>query len=138
MDLSNLSRQSQWIILAVASGACAAFNGVFAKLTTTELTTNIATSVAGFLGLGSGEKAVEIVIRGIFFALNLIFNGVVCVMSLNRMVQFKSRSKILMTTADVGIVHQSPCSRYIDYPSHNHQHFRELHDHGCPWILHLH
>jgi hypothetical protein len=32
MDLSNLSRKSQWIILAIASGACAAFNGVFAKL----------------------------------------------------------------------------------------------------------
>jgi hypothetical protein len=32
MNLSNLSRKSQWIILAIASGACAAFNGVFAKL----------------------------------------------------------------------------------------------------------
>lgn len=32
MDLSSLSRKSQWITLAVASGACAAFNGVFAKL----------------------------------------------------------------------------------------------------------
>lgn len=32
MDLSNMSRKSQWIILAIASGACAAFNGVFAKL----------------------------------------------------------------------------------------------------------
>jgi hypothetical protein len=32
MDLTNLSRKSQWIILAVTSGACAAFNGVFAKL----------------------------------------------------------------------------------------------------------
>lgn len=26
------ARQNQWIVLAVASGACAAFNGVFAKL----------------------------------------------------------------------------------------------------------
>lgn len=32
MDLQNMSRRTQWIILAVASGACAAFNGVFAKL----------------------------------------------------------------------------------------------------------
>jgi len=32
MDISNLSKKSQWIVLAVASGACAAFNGVFAKL----------------------------------------------------------------------------------------------------------
>lgn len=32
MDYDNMSRKSQWIVLAVASGACAAFNGVFAKL----------------------------------------------------------------------------------------------------------
>lgn len=32
MDLQNMSARSQWIILALASGACAAFNGVFAKL----------------------------------------------------------------------------------------------------------
>jgi hypothetical protein len=31
-DMDNLSRKSQWIVLALASGACAAFNGVFAKL----------------------------------------------------------------------------------------------------------
>lgn len=31
-EMENLSRKSQWIILAMASGACAAFNGVFAKL----------------------------------------------------------------------------------------------------------
>lgn len=30
--LDTMSRRSQWIVLAVASGACAAFNGVFAKL----------------------------------------------------------------------------------------------------------
>jgi hypothetical protein len=31
-NMENLSRKSQWIVLALASGACAAFNGVFAKL----------------------------------------------------------------------------------------------------------
>jgi hypothetical protein len=31
-EMENLSRKSQWIVLAIASGACAAFNGVFAKL----------------------------------------------------------------------------------------------------------
>lgn len=30
--MENLSKKSQWIILALASGGCAAFNGVFAKL----------------------------------------------------------------------------------------------------------
>jgi hypothetical protein len=31
-EMENKSRKSEWIILAIASGACAAFNGVFAKL----------------------------------------------------------------------------------------------------------
>ncbi|PQE03816.1 Transmembrane 42 protein [Rutstroemia sp. NJR-2017a BBW] len=74
--MENISRKSQWILLAVASGACAAFNGVFAKLTTTQLTTSFAESVASFFGLGEGEKVVEYGVRGIFFLLNLIFNGI--------------------------------------------------------------
>ncbi|KAB8297866.1 hypothetical protein EYC80_001661 [Monilinia laxa] len=72
--MENISRKSQWILLAVASGACAAFNGVFAKLTTTQLTTSFAEHVAGFFGLGEGEKVVEYGVRGIFFLLNLVFN----------------------------------------------------------------
>ncbi|KAI9752838.1 MAG: hypothetical protein M4579_005453 [Chaenotheca gracillima] len=65
-----------WIPLAVASGACAAFNGVFAKLTTTELTTSIASAVAGGFGLNRDSKAVEYIVRGVFFVLNLVFNGI--------------------------------------------------------------
>jgi hypothetical protein len=33
--------------------------------TTTELTTGFATSIAKFLGLGSGERVVEVVIRAV-------------------------------------------------------------------------
>ncbi|KAF4956638.1 hypothetical protein FSARC_11516 [Fusarium sarcochroum] len=73
---SNWSLRSQWMFYAVASGACAAFNGVFAKLTTTHLTTNLSNSIASLLGLSSHESIVEYIVRGIFFALNLIFNGV--------------------------------------------------------------
>ncbi|QSZ34200.1 hypothetical protein DSL72_005789 [Monilinia vaccinii-corymbosi] len=74
--MENIGRKSQWILLAVASGACAAFNGVFAKLTTTQSTTSFAEHVAGFFGLGEGEKVVEYGVRGIFFLLNLLFNGI--------------------------------------------------------------
>ncbi|KAL1903529.1 hypothetical protein Sste5346_000157 [Sporothrix stenoceras] len=69
-------QRNQWVALALASGACAAFNGVFAKLTTTELTTNLSKGVARLIGLDSAESAVEVVVRGTFFALNLVFNGV--------------------------------------------------------------
>ncbi|KAF8858284.1 hypothetical protein BDZ45DRAFT_400380 [Acephala macrosclerotiorum] len=74
--MENLSRKSQWIVLAIASGGCAAFNGVFAKLTTTELTTKFATWVANLVGLGNVEGGVDVVVRAIFFGLNLIFNGI--------------------------------------------------------------
>lgn len=32
MPISDLSRKAQWITFALSSGACAAINGVFAKL----------------------------------------------------------------------------------------------------------
>ncbi|KUJ16356.1 uncharacterized protein LY89DRAFT_538398, partial [Mollisia scopiformis] len=65
-----------WIVLAILSGGCAAFNGVFAKLTTTELTSKFATWIANLVGLGNVEGGVEVVVRAIFFGLNLIFNGI--------------------------------------------------------------
>ncbi|KAF5603597.1 transmembrane 42 [Fusarium subglutinans] len=73
---SNWSLRSQWMFFAVASGACAAFNGVFAKLTTTQLTTNLSDSVAKLIGLSAHKHIVEYIVRGIFFILNLTFNGV--------------------------------------------------------------
>ncbi|RBR10991.1 uncharacterized protein FIESC28_09265 [Fusarium coffeatum] len=73
---SNMSMRSQWMFFAVASGACAAFNGVFAKLTTTQLTTNLSNGIASLIGLSSHEHIVEYAVRGLFFVLNLTFNGV--------------------------------------------------------------
>ncbi|KAG9244339.1 hypothetical protein BJ878DRAFT_582658 [Calycina marina] len=74
MERLSLGKTSQWIVLAVASGGCAAFNGVFAKLTTTELTTTLATWVADSLGLATIEGSVEVVVRALFFGLNIVFN----------------------------------------------------------------
>lgn len=74
-----------WIPLAAASGACAAFNGVFAKLyaivyrpsfggcalltkdnsTTTELTSSWAAGISTAVGLSSTNKIVEILIRAV-------------------------------------------------------------------------
>ncbi|KAG5972402.1 hypothetical protein E4U58_006612 [Claviceps cyperi] len=65
-----------WVLYAMASGACAAFNGVFAKLTTTSLTSTLSSSIAHLLHLPGYHNAFEVLIRGIFFALNLTFNGI--------------------------------------------------------------
>ncbi|KAF1966075.1 hypothetical protein BU23DRAFT_332837 [Bimuria novae-zelandiae CBS 107.79] len=70
------SKSSSWLVLAIASGACAAFNGVFAKLTTTELTASWSSSIAHALSLSPSNKIVEYGIRGLFFGLNLVFNAI--------------------------------------------------------------
>jgi len=44
--------------------------------TTTELTTTISTSIANLIGLSNVEGGVEVVVRALFFALNLIFNAI--------------------------------------------------------------
>ncbi|CCU74702.1 hypothetical protein BGHDH14_bgh03107 [Blumeria hordei DH14] len=68
-------RNLDWIVLSVASGICAALNGAFAKLTTTELTSSLATVLASWISLESFPSLVEAFVR-VFFALNLIFNGI--------------------------------------------------------------
>ncbi|KAL2130684.1 hypothetical protein VTI74DRAFT_6097 [Chaetomium olivicolor] len=70
------AKRNQWILFALASGACAAFNGVFAKLTTTELTAKFSGAIARMLGIGHAEGTIEFLVRGTFFGLNLAFNGV--------------------------------------------------------------
>ncbi|KAK4204919.1 hypothetical protein QBC40DRAFT_271999 [Triangularia verruculosa] len=73
---ASWAKRNQWIVYALASGACAAFNGVFAKLTTTELTTTLSMWIARLLGLEKAEGVVEVGVRGSFFGLNLVFNGI--------------------------------------------------------------
>ncbi|CUS13697.1 unnamed protein product [Tuber aestivum] len=65
-----------WLHLAVASGLAAAFNGLFAKLTTTALTTSLSASIARLFSLPADSKVIEYVIRGMFFGLNLLFNAI--------------------------------------------------------------
>ncbi|KAF2721593.1 hypothetical protein K431DRAFT_284743 [Polychaeton citri CBS 116435] len=66
----------QWLIYALASGACAALNGVFAKLTTTQLTTTWATAISHLFGFDEPSRVVELLFRGFFFLMNLAFNAV--------------------------------------------------------------
>ncbi|KAJ9650821.1 hypothetical protein H2198_009888 [Neophaeococcomyces mojaviensis] len=69
-----IRRQPVWIVLAIASGACAAINGVFAKLTTTALTSSFASTISSMLGLNENNNYVNLALRGTFFGLNIVFN----------------------------------------------------------------
>ncbi|ETN45244.1 uncharacterized protein HMPREF1541_10121 [Cyphellophora europaea CBS 101466] len=73
--LAFLRRQPLWIILAVSSGGCAALNGVFAKLTTTSLTSSLSSHISTLLGLAPDNTAVDVATRGFFFGMNLLFNA---------------------------------------------------------------
>ncbi|KAK5034108.1 hypothetical protein LTS07_003028 [Exophiala sideris] len=73
--VAALRRQPVWIVLAVSSGACAAFNGVFAKLTTTALTSTLSSHIATLLSLAPSNTVIEFLVRGTFFLLNLAFNA---------------------------------------------------------------
>ncbi|KAF7193314.1 Transmembrane protein [Pseudocercospora fuligena] len=72
----STSSQPQWLIFAIASGGCAALNGVFAKLTTTQLTTTWATAISHLFGLKEESMVFEVLVRGFFFLMNLAFNAV--------------------------------------------------------------
>ncbi|KAI6887055.1 hypothetical protein KC360_g1763 [Hortaea werneckii] len=74
--MSETSQQSGWLFYAVLSGGCAALNGVFAKLTTTQLTTTWATHVSRVFGLEEPSHVTDVLVRGLFFLLNLAFNAV--------------------------------------------------------------
>ncbi|KAL7933775.1 hypothetical protein V8C35DRAFT_50425 [Trichoderma chlorosporum] len=95
-----LSWRKHWMFFAVASGACAAFNGVFAKLTTTELTTSLSTAVAKALGIQSHSQIVEVVVRSIFFILNLTFNGIMWSLFTTALARGKSATQVsIMNTS---------------------------------------
>ncbi|KAF3052637.1 hypothetical protein E8E11_011195 [Didymella keratinophila] len=68
--------KSAWLFFAITSGACAAFNGVFAKLTTTELTSSWSSSLASTFGLDPSSHVFEYFLRAAFFGLNLLFNAI--------------------------------------------------------------
>jgi uncharacterized membrane protein len=60
-----LTPQTQWLFYAISSGACAALNGVFAKLTTTHLTSSWATGISHFLGMKDESMIIEGLVRGV-------------------------------------------------------------------------
>ncbi|KAI9852330.1 MAG: hypothetical protein M1838_001035 [Thelocarpon superellum] len=90
-------QSTTWLPLAIASGACAACNGVFAKLTTTELTSKFADAVTGILW-GSGQETprqvIEIGMRVVFFVLNLVFNGIMWALFTTALARASSTTRV--------------------------------------------
>ncbi|KAI2623061.1 hypothetical protein GGS26DRAFT_593908 [Hypomontagnella submonticulosa] len=96
--------RNRWIVYAIASGACAAFNGVFAKLTTNELSTHIARGISGFLRLTDLEGWVEVVVRAGFFGLNLAFNGVMWTLFTQALAKGNSTTQVSIMNTSTNFV----------------------------------
>ncbi|KAK6852424.1 hypothetical protein PG995_010975 [Apiospora arundinis] len=101
---ASWATRNQWIVLAIASGACAAFNGVFAKLTTNNLTTNIAEAVSGLLGLSDMEQPIEYIVRASFFGLNLVFNGVMWTLFTKALARGSSTTQVSIMNTSANFV----------------------------------
>ncbi|KAF4552128.1 Hypothetical protein D9617_11g009770 [Elsinoe fawcettii] len=70
------SARYKWLTFAIASGACAAINGTFAKLTTGPFTSSLATRLSSTFSIPSDHSNIfEYVLRALFFALNLSFDA---------------------------------------------------------------
>ncbi|KAL8857465.1 MAG: hypothetical protein Q9178_005959 [Gyalolechia marmorata] len=90
-----MSYKAPWLALAAASGACAAFNGVFAKLsTTTQLTTSWSSAISSSLHLSSDNKLIEFIIRGSFFLLNLAFNALMWALFTSALTRASSTTRV--------------------------------------------
>ncbi|KAI1470495.1 uncharacterized protein F4812DRAFT_417823 [Daldinia caldariorum] len=96
--------RNRWIVFAVASGACAAFNGVFAKLTTNELSTHIARSISGLFGLTHLQGVVEVVVRATFFGLNLAFNAVMWTLFTQALAKGNSTTQVSIMNTSTNFV----------------------------------
>ncbi|EXJ74720.1 uncharacterized protein A1O5_01415 [Cladophialophora psammophila CBS 110553] len=99
-----LRRQPVWIVLAVSSGACAAFNGVFAKLTTTSLTSNLSSSISTFCSLSPNNTFIDLLVRGTFFLLNLLFNALMWALFTSALTRAESTTRVSIVNVSANFV----------------------------------
>ncbi|KAJ5457000.1 Pyridoxamine 5'-phosphate oxidase [Penicillium desertorum] len=90
------SSTSPWIILAITSGAFAALNGVFAKLTTDNHTTAFAQSLAHLFGLDS-SPVIEMLTRGACLGLNVLCNVIMWALFTRALTAGPSTVKVSIT-----------------------------------------
>ncbi|KAK2839173.1 hypothetical protein FQN49_006402 [Arthroderma sp. PD_2] len=96
-----MGQQSRWLTLALASGAFAAMNGLFAKLTTTELTTSISRAISHLFSSSEAtttlDVVVEYIVRAGFFGLNLLSNFIMWTLFTRALTASPSTTKVTIT-----------------------------------------
>ncbi|KAJ5898113.1 hypothetical protein N7504_008401 [Penicillium tannophilum] len=97
------SSTSPWILLALASGAFAALNGLFAKLTTDTNTTSFAQSLAHLFGLGS-SPFLELLVRGACLGLNVLCNIIMWALFTRALTAGPSTVKVSITNTSANFL----------------------------------
>ncbi|KAB8078822.1 hypothetical protein BDV29DRAFT_130478 [Aspergillus leporis] len=92
-----MSINTRWVLLALASGAFAALNGLFAKLTTDTQTTTFSRSLLILLGLTGNHPTLEMLVRGACLGLNLLCNGVMWALFTRALTAGPSTVKVSIT-----------------------------------------
>ncbi|KAI9928400.1 hypothetical protein ASPWEDRAFT_170600 [Aspergillus wentii DTO 134E9] len=89
--------KSRWIILAIASGAFAAFNGLFAKLTTDDQTSAITRAILHIFTSNDENAFLELVVRGICLGLNVLCNVIMWALFTRALTASPSTTKVSIT-----------------------------------------
>ncbi|EPS32329.1 hypothetical protein PDE_07289 [Penicillium oxalicum 114-2] len=97
------STRSSWIVIALASGAFAALNGLFAKLTTDTHTTAFAQSIAHLFGLES-SSFLELLVRGLCLGLNVLCNIIMWALFTRALTAGPSTTKVSITNTSANFL----------------------------------
>ncbi|KAJ5881008.1 uncharacterized protein N7473_012061 [Penicillium subrubescens] len=97
------SKAASWILVALASGAFAALNGLFAKLTTDTHTTAFAESIAHLFGLES-SSFLELLVRGLCLGLNVLCNIIMWALFTRALTAGPSTTKVSITNTSANFL----------------------------------
>ncbi|KAL4957801.1 hypothetical protein BDW69DRAFT_155781 [Aspergillus filifer] len=99
------SAKPRWILLAVASGAFAAFNGLFAKLTTDEQTISFANGLLSIFGATADDHPfLLLVVRGICLGLNVLCNIIMWALFTRALTAAPSTTKVSITNTSANFL----------------------------------
>ncbi|KAL2827900.1 hypothetical protein BJY01DRAFT_228797 [Aspergillus pseudoustus] len=95
----------RWIILAVASGAFAALNGLFAKLTTDEQTESFANAILSVFGASTEKHPfLLLIMRGICLGLNVLCNIIMWALFTRALTAAPSTTKVSITNTSANFL----------------------------------
>ncbi|KAF7586310.1 hypothetical protein BBP40_009075, partial [Aspergillus hancockii] len=92
-----MSTHTHWVLLALASGAFAALNGLFAKLTTDTQTATFSRSLLTLLGLTGDHPTLEMLVRGACLGLNVLCNVIMWALFTRALTAAPSTVKVSIT-----------------------------------------